>query len=259
MIKLFITDLDGCLAHPFQSPEWEAVTKIREYNHLSNTDESIPPLTICSGRPFPYVEALAQWLDVDLPMLFESGGGMYDFHTNRISWHPRFDEEAKMAITKIKHWLNDTIIKNYEGTIPEFTKNTDAGLVNPDPAKIAHMHKEIENYIHKNFSLFEVHATDVSVNIILKHANKGEGIKFLCEELGLTVDEVAYIGDSSGDIPALKIVKRSYAPVNAKSYTRDAADTITGEATWGVLEAYEDIISYNRKLLSQEKKNTGTD
>lgn len=246
MIKLFITDLDGCLAHAFTTPDWEAITKIRSYNLQSREDDSIPPLTICSGRPLPYVEALAQWLDVKHPMLFESGGGMYDFDTNTINWHPSFDDEAKMAITEIKHWLNDTIIKNYEGTIPEFTKNTDAGLINPDPGKIAHMHKEIQNYIGENYTMFEVHETDVSVNIILKRANKGEGIRYLCGELGLELNEVAYIGDSRGDIPGLEIVGKSYAPSNAKSYTKAAAQKTTSEVTQGVLEAYEDIISFNR-------------
>ncbi|MTI87066.1 MAG: HAD-IIB family hydrolase [Balneolaceae bacterium] len=249
MIKLFISDLDGCLAHPFKTPDWQAITRIRELNQLSKENENklIPPLTICSGRPFPYVEALAQWLDVDLPVLFESGGGMYDSKTNVISWNPQFSEEAKMAITEIKHWLNDTIIKNYKGTIPEFTKHTDAGLVNPDPTKIALMHKEINNYIDQHYNMFEVHQTDVSVNIILKRANKGEGVKFLCEVLGFELSEVAYIGDSSGDIPALRIVGKSYAPVNAKSYTKDEVQMITAEATKGVLQAYEDIVEHNRR------------
>ncbi len=74
MIKLFITDLDGCIAHPFLSPDWEALSKLKELNRLSKEREEIPALTICSGRPFPYVEAIGQWLGVEAPMIFESGG-----------------------------------------------------------------------------------------------------------------------------------------------------------------------------------------
>ncbi|WP_428236175.1 HAD hydrolase family protein [Gracilimonas sp.] len=250
MIKLFITDLDGCISHPFVSPNWEAVTKIKELNQRSREEEEIPALTICSGRPFPYVECVAQWLDVNIPMVFESGGGMYDFNTNEITWNPHFDDEAKAAVAEIQDWINGTLVKNYKGTYPEFAKYTDVGLVNPDPSKVALMHQEVLNYVPERYPMFEVHATDISVNIILKKANKGVGIRLLCELLEIDLNEVAYIGDSSGDMPGLEIVGKSFAPVNAKSFVKDAVDQVTKETTEGVLEAYEELIAYNKSLVS---------
>lgn len=247
MIKLFITDLDGCMAHPFITPNWEAVTRIKDLILKSKDDQTVPPMTICSGRPFPYVEAVGQWLGIETPMLFESGAGIYDIKVNKITWNPHFDDEAKNAVEEIKEWLVNTLIKNYDGTYPEFAKYTDAGLVNPDSSKIAMMHEEVLNYMEGKYPMFEVHATDVSVNIILKKANKGHGIKLLCDQLGLDLDEVAYIGDSSGDLPGLTIVGRSYAPVNARSFVKDKVDMITKETTAGVLEAYHDIIKINRE------------
>ncbi|MBO6587209.1 MAG: HAD hydrolase family protein [Gracilimonas sp.] len=250
MIKLFITDLDGCISHPFVSPNWEAVTKIKELNQRSREEEEIPALTICSGRPFPYVECVAQWLDVNIPMVFESGGGMYDFNTNEITWNPHFNDEAKAAVAEIQDWINGTLVKNYKGTYPEFAKYTDVGLVNPDPSKVALMHQEVLNYVPERYPMFEVHATDISVNIILKKANKGVGIRLLCELLEIDLNEVAYIGDSSGDMPGLEIVGKSFAPINAKSFVKDAVDQVTKETTEGVLEAYEEIIAYNRSMVS---------
>ncbi|MCP9292274.1 HAD hydrolase family protein [Gracilimonas sediminicola] len=250
MIKLFITDLDGCISHPFVSPNWEAVTKIKELNQRSREVEEIPALTICSGRPFPYVECVAQWLDVNIPMVFESGGGMYDFNTNEITWNPHFNDEAKAAVAEIQDWINGTLVKNYKGTYPEFAKYTDVGLVNPDPSKVALMHQEVLNYVPERYPMFEVHATDISVNIILKKANKGVGIRLLCELLEIDLNEVAYIGDSSGDMPGLEIVGKSFAPLNAKSFVKDAVDYVTKETTEGVLETYEEIIAYNKSLVS---------
>lgn len=247
MIKLFIADLDGCIAHPFISPDWKAITRIKELNNLSLKDEAIPSLTICSGRPLPFVEAVSQWLDVRFPMVFESGGGIYDLKENKLTWNPHFDKEARASVVELKSWMEENLIKKYEGTIAEFTKFTDAGLINPDTKKIVLMHKEIVNYVHKYYPRFEVHDTDVSVNVILKKTNKAEGIKLLCDMLKLNLDEVAYIGDSSGDVEALKIVGRSYAPINAGSYVKETAGLVTDEATLGVLEAYEDIIEVNRR------------
>ena len=249
MIKLFVTDLDGCVAHPFISPNWDAIMEVKKLNNLSKKHQEIPKLTICSGRPFPYVEAVGQWLDVEIPMVFESGGGMYDIMTNEITWNPHFDETAKKAVSEIKSWLQNTLIKNYKGTYPEFAKYTDAGLVNPDTSKIKLMHDEVINHIDGKYPMFEVHATDISVNIILKKTNKKEGIRLLCKKMGLDPSEVAYIGDSSGDIPAINIVGRSFAPSNAKDFVKDKVDYITGEATKGVLDAYYAIIKQNKELI----------
>ncbi|MEX0719386.1 MAG: HAD-IIB family hydrolase [Balneolaceae bacterium] len=246
MIKLFISDLDGCIAHPFVSPDWKTITRIKELNNLSKNDPAIPPLTICSGRPLPFVEAVAQWLDVKFPMLFESGGGIYDLQENELSWNPHFDKEAREAVVEIKSWMEEHLINKFDGTIAEFTKFTDAGLINPEKSQIVLMHKEILNYVTKRYPRFEVHDTDVSVNVILKKTNKANGIRFLCNMLDLNLDEVAYIGDSSGDIEALKIVGKAYAPINAGSYVKESAGFVTAEATLGVLEAYENLIEFNK-------------
>lgn len=248
MIKLFISDLDGCVAHPFVSPDWKAISRIKELNNLSKSDSAIPPLTICSGRPMPFVEAISQWLDIRFPALFESGGGIYDLKTNELTWNPHFDDAARATILEIKDWMKKHLISKFDGTIPEFTKFTDAGIINPEKSQITLMHKEIVNHVHKNYPRFEVHDTDVSVNVILKKTNKAEGLKFLCNMLDLNLEEVAYIGDSSGDVEALKIAGKSYAPINAGSFVKETANMVTGEATFGVLEAYEDLIEFNTRL-----------
>jgi hydroxymethylpyrimidine pyrophosphatase-like HAD family hydrolase len=69
--------------------------------------------------------------------------------------------------------------------------------------------------------------------------------------LGLELSEVAYIGDSSGDIPGLEIVAQSFAPSNAKKKTLDAARHHVGEATDGVLQAYESLIRWNKGIDEQ--------
>lgn len=247
MIRLFITDLDGCVTHPFVSPHWEAISEIRKLNQESKQNGLIPPLTICSGRPMPYVEAVAQWLDIDLPFLFESGGGAYDVKTNELLWHPEFTDDRLVEVEEIKHWLGEEIIKKFHGTIPEFTKYTDAGLIHQDPLVIEEMLDLIEPYIDSQHKHFEVHHTDISINIILKMANKGEGIKWLCKTLGIPTSEVVYIGDSSGDVPAFKTVGLSYSPSNAKQIAKDYSEELPFEATEAVLEVYRRVIERNEK------------
>ena len=67
----------------------------------------------------------------------------------------------------------------------------------------------------------------------------------LAEHFGYSLNEIAYIGDSSGDIPGLKIVKLPFAPVNAAQITKDVATVINKKSTKAVLQAYHNIIEYN--------------
>src|SRR5690625_7499307 len=74
MIKLFVTDLDACISYPHRTPNWDAIQEIRDLCLANRSNPEIPPLTICTGSPHPYAEAVAQWLDVRLPFVFESAG-----------------------------------------------------------------------------------------------------------------------------------------------------------------------------------------
>jgi HAD superfamily hydrolase (TIGR01484 family) len=245
MIKLFITDLDGCISDPFITPDWKAFSKVRQMNLNSHFDFNIPPLTICTGRPMPYAEAMAQILGIRLPFLFESGGGMYDVENNVLTWNPALTNEREQEVIEIKAWAKENLIEKYPSSIPEFAKFTDIGVINPDSKVIDEITEIAEEYIGANYPHFVVHHTEVSVNIILKKADKGEGIKMICDHLGFGLDEVAYIGDSSGDIPGLKIVKLPFAPVNAADPVKEIAKVMTGRSTDGVLEAYHKIIEFN--------------
>jgi hypothetical protein len=246
MIKLFITDLDGCVSDPFVTPDWDAFSQIRQLNLQSNEDNNIPGLSICTGRPMPYAEAMAQVLGIRIPFIFESGGGFYDVAKNRIRWTDALTDDVKNQVVEIKEWARTEVMSTFEGSIPEFAKFTDIGIIHPDTKVIDEIYDVSVKFIDANYPLFEVHKTIVSVNIILKEANKGFGIKMLCDELGYKLNEVAYIGDSSGDIPGLEIVGRSFAPANAAIATKEAAMIVTeGNSTKGVLEAYQNLISYN--------------
>ncbi|HEX6981177.1 MAG TPA: HAD-IIB family hydrolase [Balneolaceae bacterium] len=246
MIKLFITDLDGCLTAPFEKPDWELLSRIRRLIEQSESDFSIPSLSICSGRPLPYVEAVAQWLGINHPVVFESGG-IYELATNKVQISSAFDEEAEQQVEKLKDWLQQNIINKYPDMILEFTKRMDAGLIHLEKGTIDEVLPVVSEYVSKNYERFEVHRTDVSINIIPSENNKESGIKKLCEMLNIEPDEVAYIGDSSGDIPGLKIVGYPFAPLNASEDVKKHAEVLKAEVTDAVLMAYHQLIEANRK------------
>lgn len=251
MIKLFITDLDGCISTPFVAPDWNLLSEIRRLNDQHVNDKAIPPLTICSGRPLPYVEAVAQWLNVKCPAVFESAG-ICNVEEYDVQFLPVFDTKAEQQVGELKKWLQQEIIPKYPRMILEFTKKMDAGLIHTEKEVIDDAYPTIKNYVAAHYPVFEVHKTEVSVNIILADNNKENGILRLCELLDIHPHEVAYIGDSSGDIPGLKIVGQPYAPGNAVAAVKEHAEALDVEVTEAVLEAYNRIIQKNREDLSQK-------
>lgn len=255
MIKLFVTDLDGCISTPFKTPDWALLSEIRRLNEQHVHDRAVPPLTICSGRPQPYVEAVAQWLNVQHPAGFENAG-IYNVKRNELELLPVFNEEAARQVNELKEWLQQEIIGQHSGMILEFTKKMDAGIIHSDKEAIDEAYLGIKDYVTEHYPLFEVHKTDVSVNVILANNNKRNGILKLCELMDIDPQEVAYIGDSSGDIPGLKLVGEPYAPLNASDAVKECAEVLDAEVTEAVLMAYRRIIQKNRADLSQKVSNS---
>jgi len=246
MIKLFVTDLDGCLTYPFETPDWELVTKLRKYNQLSRTDPTVPALTICTGRPQPYVEAVAQWLDVEYPVIFESGGGLYKPRVNELHWSPFLTDDMMKHINHIRNYVSNEILPDYPHSFIEFAKHTDVGVVSAQFSEIKEIYQRVSEFVLERYTEFEIHYTEVSCNVITKACNKEAGISFLSEMTSISTQEMAYIGDGTNDIPTLTKVGKPFAPQNAREETREVATVLKNKATAAVIEAYEILIAKNR-------------
>jgi len=247
MIKLFVTDLDGCVSYPFKTPHWESINEIRKLNLLSREVEAIPPLTICTGRPYPYAEAVGQWFDVRLPFVFESAG-VYHWNGNRIETALESIDNELKPIRDMKTWLTGELLPDYPTAALEFTKMMDAGVVCPDEDVVNEIHEKILVKLEKDHPNLEVHTTEVSVNILMPGNNKLRGLQLLGKSLGIELSEMAYIGDTGGDVPALKGVKFPFAPSNARRVAKDAAEVLPFETTEAVLAGYRKVIEYNESL-----------
>jgi hydroxymethylpyrimidine pyrophosphatase-like HAD family hydrolase len=138
------------------------------------------------------------------------------------------------------------IIPKYPGTVAEFAKRSDVGFIHPLTEMNHRIYHDVKPYVNAHYPDFEVHDTDVSVNIILSDCNKGTGVGLLSEKIGIPLDQMAYIGDSSGDLPAMKRVKMAFAPSNARDIVKAYAQVIDHEATRATRVAYEELVRINR-------------
>jgi hydroxymethylpyrimidine pyrophosphatase-like HAD family hydrolase len=283
VIEYFVSDVDGCLATPFQEPDWEALSVLRKYHQRARHDRKTkghspyPLLSICTGRPLAYTEALTQWLGIRTSFVFESAL-VFDLEsyqvtgaaTHRDAWiqtdissvhsiDPRDDYELDnfsslsqhpgvRDIHQVKEWFLQDVVLRYPEMSIEFAKILDAGLVCHNPELVDIVEKETEQYLkHQNLNHLEVHTTDVSINVLLGGNNKGLGLRLLANAFQTPLSQIAYIGDSSGDIPALDLVGRPFTPANARTIVRqqEGYHHLASQTTASVLEAYELCVKDN--------------
>ncbi len=283
MIEYFVSDVDGCLATPFQEPDWEALSQLRAYHQRARLDRQTqgespyPLLSICTGRPLAYTEALTQWLGIRTPFVFESAL-VFDLESYQVSgaatqrneWiqtdpstiHTitatgdyELDNFSSLSqhpgvrdIHQVKEYFLQDVVPRYPEMSIEFAKILDAGLVCHNPELVDIVEKETELYLKKHaLTHLEIHTTDVSINVLLGGNNKGLGLRLLANAFQTPLSQIAYIGDSSGDIPALDLVGRPFTPANARTIVRqqEGYHHLASQTTASVLEAYELCVKDN--------------
>ncbi len=235
MIKLFVTDIDGCLSVPYEPYDLDGLHRLRR---AADREANAPALSICSGRAYPYVEAMSQALELTTPVLFEAGGGRFDPVAAQTDWSPRLTDEVEAQLDTVRHWFRTECVPGTSISV-DHAKRTQAGVVSPDPDEIRALEPRAEQFVAENAPGLHVFSTEVSVDVVPPGITKRQGLEWLAAHLGLGLDEMAYIGDSDADVEALTAVGRSFAPANAAGPVRKAVDHVTeGAVIEGTIEAY---------------------
>lgn len=248
MVRLFVSDIDGCISEPFVPFDLDnicAIRKLAESGSVSSVPDTPPGFTLCTGRPLGYAEAVAQALGVTEPFLFEAGAGMFFPNTGVRKWHPDFSPETARSIADIQEWL-EGIARGTTLSVDR-GKHTQAGVIGADPQEVGTAIEQTTAFVEENHPGFVVAFTPVSVDVMLGHLTKAEGLEWLGLETGVPLAEMAFIGDTNGDLGALRTVGHPFAPANGTEAVRQAAGTVTrGEVSAGVLEALQLCIDRNR-------------
>ncbi|MCS3699704.1 hypothetical protein GGP80_001095 [Salinibacter ruber] len=235
MIELFITDIDGCLASPYEAYDLTGLDTLRRLPHEADT---APALTLCSGRSYPYVEAMTQALGLTTPVLFEAGGGQFDPVAAQTAWSPHLTDEVEAKLRTVERWFATECVPGTQISI-DHAKRTQTGVVSPKGDEIRALRPRTEQFVAEETPGLHVFATDISVDVVPPGITKRDGVEWLADRLGLALDETAYIGDAETDLEALNAVGTSFAPANADATVRAQVDHVTeGTVLDGVLEAF---------------------
>ena len=245
MITLFLADIDGCLSEPYRPFGLDGFRQLREWAGRAETDPRYPRIGVCSGRAYAYVEAVAQALALRAPALFESGGGRFDLDAARITWNPALTPEVESALAECRAFLVSEVVPRSPTVSFDYGKRSQAGIVGPVPGECETFLPQIEPFVAGLPGLVAYH-TPYSVDVVPQALTKVEALRWLARDEGTTLDEIAFIGDTNGDAPAIAACGFGIAPANGAASAKAAADLVTDAQTLdGVLEGYRACLARN--------------
>ncbi len=246
MIRLFLADIDGCLSEPYVPFDLDGFRQLRAWGERAETDERYPRIGICSGRSYAYVEAVAQALALRAPALFESGGGRFDLGTARITWNPALTPATEAALARCRAFLLAEVVSRSETVSFDYGKRSQAGIVSPVVGECETFLLEVEAFVATEGSGLVAYHTPYSVDVVPHGLTKVRALRWLAESDGLGLDEVAFIGDTNGDAPAIAAAGLGFAPANGAPAAHAAADVVTrAPVLGGVVEAYRACLAHN--------------
>ncbi|MBP8128730.1 MAG: HAD family phosphatase [Candidatus Hydrogenedentes bacterium] len=238
--KWIITDIDGCLS-PEESEPWDLDLfweLARLCRAAANGNGPIPPVTLCTGRPQPYVEVLAKILDVRLPIIAENGAVLYSLHDNWSRFGPGVTLDKVHGLRVIREYLDSVLLPRYPGALYQFGKEAMLSVYAEQPGVFAEMETAIQALV-KERQLPEpvINATSYYLNISMSGVNKGTTLAALMAEHGVTRDEAVGVGDSVGDMPLRDAVGFFACPANAQDAIKAVADYVSpGNDVAGLLD-----------------------
>ena len=218
-IRLLLFDVDGVLtAGEAQPLDLALLADLAALNRAARQDARLPAVTLCTGRPAPYVEVMLQAIDGHLPAVFENGCGLYLPQGYRFLAHPLL-AEGGLGFARARERLRAALVETGQVFFQpgkEYSLSLfPLGALAPEailPLAQAALGAEAES-VSLVFSFS-------CLNVVPRGVDKGQGVRFLCEQAGYQLEEVLGVGDSDVDLPFLATVGCAAAPSNANAAVR---------------------------------------
>lgn len=220
-IKLVLCDIDGCLNAGLNDPlDLIAISSIARQIEAFAGHGVLCGL--CTGRPVPFAQAMAQVLGTTAPLVCENGAVVFDPECGRAIMLP-----APSDIEALRN-LGARIVQS-----PRWDVTLEPGksaCVSLNGARITgarpdHIKAVIgEMQALPNANNFNWTFSSTAIDVTPKGIDKSVGAQRLLASLGMDWSCVAAIGDSEGDLPVLKRAALSLCPANATDAVKQIVD-----------------------------------
>ncbi|HZQ05766.1 MAG TPA: HAD hydrolase family protein [Anaerolineae bacterium] len=249
MIRLVVVDVDGCLTRGEAQPwDFEVLRLVADLNQKARLDSRQFAVTVVTGRQEPYVEAMMQAIAGCFPAVYENGGGLYFPSPYRFVQHPAFTPARRATYEEIRRVLRETIIAD---GIAQFQPGKEVTLT-LYPAREGITFEQIaeaaRRALGETLRGFSIHAAVSSVEILPIGIDKGAGVEWLSEVIGIPLEQMGGIGDAPGDLRFLTRVGFSAAPANASDDVKCAVQYVSPfENGRGVVDILSHWMNHERR------------
>ncbi|MDK2972355.1 MAG: hypothetical protein PWP23_2110 [Candidatus Sumerlaeota bacterium] len=244
--KLLISDVDGCLC-PEESAAWDLDVFGRlahAARDAASSTGAIAPLTLCTGRPQPYVEVLMKVFDIRLPAICENGAVIYSLADNAATFGPGVTARKLAGLHAVRDYIEDHLLPKAPGVVRQYGKEAQLSLYSATPDRLRTLDEAIHLFIEREgLPPLVINASHYYLNISLEGVDKGGAVAWLLGKLGVEKHEAVGIGDTEGDLPLRANVGFFACPANAQASIRNVADYVspfpTGEGVLDILQRPE--------------------
>ncbi|TAM71966.1 MAG: hypothetical protein EPN50_04370 [Chloroflexota bacterium] len=222
MIRLVLADVDGCLTAGEGRPiDLGVLAAVAARNGQARSDPTVPAISLCTGRPAPYVEILAQAIDASAPSIFENGCGLLRLEPYGFASHPLIDEEMLAAFRAAMDGLAAALVRPGQASW-QLGKAYSATLY-PIGTSVHALWSRAREQLDARWYVDE---GVECINVMPAGIDKGAGVAWLAAETGLALDEIAGVGDADSDLVFLDRIGLAAAPANATAGVRARVDHV---------------------------------
>lgn len=227
-IRLLVLDIDGVLSRADgKALDLRLLERLADMNRAARINPSHPAVTLCTGRPAPYVEAILQAIDGHLPAIFENGAGLYFPEDHRFLPHPALTTETRLGA--VRQRLEESLV----GTgLASFQPGKDysLSLLARNPAETGTLYARAINALGPLGESVDLVCSVSCLNVLPRGVHKGKGIEFLASQTDYALGEMLGVGDSDVDLPFLAVVGYSASPANANLAVRQLVQYVAPRA-----------------------------
>lgn len=238
--ELVISDVEGCVIPADRSPwDHQGLALLEQYNRQARVGR-FPALTLCTGRPAQFVDAVGQAIGLFVPAICENGAVLYDPATGR--HEPLYPLEERERLYLIREYLENTWVRN--GWVRLSRGKEICVSIVPTSARWGDI-VEVRDELAENL-LSELGIDPASVNLTYSAGavditplgvDKGAGVRVLLDRLDASAESAIAIGDGVNDLPMFRLCGLAAAPSNARPEVVRVVDYVAPAAeTQGVLD-----------------------
>jgi len=201
-VRWVVTDIDGTITDESGMLDLEVLSELRQ---LEKTGIRVG---LVSGRPYPMIRMLGEYLGLTGPLIAENGGaGLWLGETFQLGCR----EVAEKSAGELGNWISIEPTWDNQWRLTDFAIKPTVRL------------EELKRLVTDLQLDIDLHVSSIMIHLAKSGVNKGTAIEFCMSQAGLENDEIIVAGDAWSDVSLFERFRLSIAPSNSCEPVTDRA------------------------------------